>query len=230
MSDTRSYPVAMSVDVLASAWARTEDAADGALVVVDDEISGRLRGGTPWRLGGDDALMLALVVRPTLPPLQEALLWLPASLGAAEALSEVSGIEHSVVWPDQVSSVDSESPRCSTNVLVQLGPGRIEHAVIAIRVDLRQTDLNKEELVRALSARVLEAVRQLEADRLAFVDRFTNRCSIIGQRVTAERMPRGQARGRATAIDPDGFLVLESPTGMLERVAPATLRSLVVHH
>ena len=34
---------------------------DRAIVVADSEISGRLRGGTPWRHGGDDTLLMAMV-------------------------------------------------------------------------------------------------------------------------------------------------------------------------
>ena len=64
MSEPRRYEVAMSVEALASAWARTENAPDGAVVVADSEISGRLRGGTPWRAAGDDALIMAMVIRP----------------------------------------------------------------------------------------------------------------------------------------------------------------------
>jgi len=44
--------------------------------------------------------------------------------------------------------------------------------------------------------------------------------------VLAKLLPRGEARGRSTAVDSDGFLVLESTTGMLERIAPASLRTL----
>lgn len=226
MGDTRRYKVGMSVEALASAWARAENAPDGAVIVVDSEISGRLRGGVPWRVAGNDALMMAMVVRPALSPLSETLLWLVGSLGAAAALDEASGEEHAVIWPDTVVRKGADQARSSVNVMVQLGPGRIEHAVLAVRTRLDGLEKAKEQLLLALEKQLLAATRLAEADSLALLETFNDRCSIINQRASVSLLPRGEARGRVIAVDADGFLVLESSTGMLERIAPASLRSL----
>ena len=103
-SEQRSYDVAMSVEALASAWARTEGAPAGSVVVAETEVSGRLRGGVPWTLGGVDALSMAIVVRPNIAPMKEALLWTAATLAAAEALTTATGTEHGVVWPDRIAA------------------------------------------------------------------------------------------------------------------------------
>ncbi len=216
----------MSVEALASAWARTENAPDGSIVVADSEISGRLRGGTPWRAASDDALMMAMVIRPTIDPLQEALLWLVASLGTANALADVSGNNHEIRWPDTVIRSDSDAVQSSVNVTTQLGPGRVEHAVLAVRADLGGLDVAKEQLLSSLEQHLQAATRLVESDSLALLELFNDRCSAMFRRVLVSLLPRGEARGRVTAVDKDGFLVLESSTGMLERIAPASLRSL----
>jgi biotin-(acetyl-CoA carboxylase) ligase len=226
VSETRQYEVGMSVESLASAWARTEAAPDGAVVVVDSEISGRLRGGVPWRVAGDDALMMAMVIRPALNPLHEALLWLVASLATADALADVSGEAHTMIWPDTVLRHGVESAHSSINVMVQLGPGRIEHAVLAVRTRLDGLEATKEELLRSLEEHLLAATRLVETDSLALLEMFNDRSSIMSQRARVSLLPRGEARGQIIAVDPEGFLVLESSTGMLERIAPASLRSL----
>jgi len=216
----------MSVEALASAWARTENAPDGAVVVADSEISGRLRGGTPWRANVDEALVMAMVIRPSLDPLHEALLWLVASLAVAEALAEVTGDEHTVIWPDTVVRDDGDSARSSINVTVQLGPGRIEHAVLAVRTHLDGLDATKEQLLSSLGQHLLSATRLVETNSLALLEAFNDRCSVMNRRALVSLLPRGEARGRIIAVDADGFLVLESSTGMLERIAPASFRSL----
>jgi len=216
----------MSVEALASAWARTDNAPDGAIVVADTEISGRLRGGTPWKTVGDDALIMAIVVRPSLDPLQEALLWMVASLGAADALDDITGHRHDVIWPDTVRQIDDEEVRAAVNVTVQLGPGRIEHAVLAVRTHLDGLEAPKDRLLDSLGERLVVATRMVERDSLALLEAFNDRCSLMSRRVLISLLPRGEARGRATAVDKDGFLVLESSTGMLERIAPASLRSI----
>ena len=217
----------MSVEALASAWARTENAPDGAIVVADSEISGRLRGGTPWREAGDNALIMAMVIRPSLEPLKEALLWLVASLGVADALAEVAGAGHSVIWPDTVAREDG-SVRSSVNVTIQLGPGRIEHAVIAVRTQLDGLSVTKDQLLGSLGRHLLATTRLVESNPLALLEAFNDRCAAVNRRALVSLLPRGEARGRVTAVDADGFLVLESSTGMLERIAPASLRSLTL--
>jgi len=154
----------MSVEALASAWARTEDAPDGSIVVADSEISGRLR--------------------------------------------------------------------CVVNVTTQLGPGRVEHSVLAVRTHLGGLEIangpadTKAQLLAALEEQLQAATRLIEHDPLALLEAFNDRCVAMNRRVLVSLLPRGEARGRATAVDKDGFLVLESSTGMLERIAPASLRSI----
>ncbi len=226
----------MSVEALASAWSRTENAPDGSIVTVDSEISGRLRGGTPWHAGGDDALLMAMVIRPSIDPLQEALLWLVASLGAADALDSVTASTHVMQWPDTIVQRSGEAAgdgvRCVVNVTTQLGPGRIEHAVVAVRSHIDRLDMAgeagniKERLLDALDEQLQAATRLIERNSLELLETFNDRCSMMNRRARVSLLPRGEARGRVTAVDNDGFLVLESSTGMLERIAPASLRSL----
>lgn len=228
----------MSVEAIASAWARSEQAPDGAVVVLESEVSGRLRGGLPWTLGAGRGLMLAMVVRPDIDPLQEALLWLPASLAASDALTAITNVPHVVLWPDRVAArhpqVRDETARCAVSVLVQLGPGRVEHSVFATRIDLQGLTESEREGVTADSfiPHYVESVRRhlklLETDLDALLSEYSDRCAHMGERVRAELLPRGEARGQVAAVDRDGFLVLESPTGMLERIAPAGLRSIEI--
>jgi len=229
VSELRHYEVAMSVEALASAWARTENAPDGSMLVADSEISGRLRGGTPWQTGGSEALIMAMIVRPSIDPLQEALLWSVASLGVADALTEVTGHNHAVTWPDTVVRVGGSgagSPQSRVNVAVQLGPGRVEHAVLAVRTRLDAIHASKERLLAGLEHHLQAATRLVESDSLALLDAFNDGFSMINRRARVSLLPRGEARGRVTAVDRDGFLVLESSTGMLERIAPSSVRSI----
>ncbi len=222
----------MSVEALASSWARQEQAPDGAVVVIDNEISGRLRGGEPWTLRGADAVMLAMVARPKMDPLHEALLWLPASLAAADALSATTDGDYAVLWPDRVVDPASTVRRCAVNVLVQLGPGRVEHSIFAVRIDAQswpedqRASAQADEIIPPFVASARRYLEMLVNDPTALLAAYSDRCGQMDQRVRVEMLPRGEARGRVAAVDRDGFLVLESPTGMIERIAPASLRSI----
>ncbi len=222
----------MSVDALASSWARAEGAPDGAVVVLDNEISGRVRGGEPWTLGGPDGFMMAMVARPVMDPLDEALLWLAASLAAADASAAATGADLRLLWPDRAIDPTTAALRCAVNVVVQLGPGRVEHAIFAVRVDLRcgpsgdPVRLDPDSFVPAYVTSARRYVQQLSSAPESLRANYAERCAQIGERVRVELLPRGEVRGRVTAVDQDGFCVLESPTGMLERIAPGSLRSI----
>lgn len=218
----------MSVDALALAWARQERAPSGSVVSVATEISGRLRGGVPWTVREPDGLMMAMVTRPLIAPRQEALLWLAATLAAARAIRTVSGREAPVLWPDSVGVAEGD-PVCSTNVGVQLGPDRIEHAVLSVRVDLALARVgDREQLLSATIDELGDAVTELETEPLALIEAFSEAYPLMNRLAKATLLPRGTARGRVTAIDANGDLVLESPTGMLERIMPSNLRNLAV--
>jgi biotin-(acetyl-CoA carboxylase) ligase len=230
VSEIREYKVGMSVEALAAAWARQENADHGSVIVVANEISGRMRGGVPWTVGEPDGLMMGMITRPKIVPTQEALLWLATSLGTVQAMDQVLERTHEIVWPDTICTNDGEE-LCSMNVDVQLGPGRIEHAILVLRANLAvlgadRARISAANLVEALTLNLSSAVAQLEVDPLTTIDQFTERCSIIDQRVNITLLPRGQARGQVAAVDADGFLVLKSNTGMLERIAPASLRRI----
>ncbi len=216
----------MSVDALAGAWARQEAAPAGSIVTVAAEIAGRRRGGIPWTLRAPDGLMMAMVARPQLAPRQEALLWLGVTLGAAKAMETVAGHPRPVLWPDQVGEVGVD-PVCFTNVGVQLGPNRIEHAVLSVRVDLARAEVDdSDRLLTELGNELQEAMAMLDADPLLVVQAFSDGYELMDRLVAATLLPRGAARGRVVAIDESGDLVLESTTGMLERIMPSNLRSL----
>lgn len=226
MSEIRRFDVGMSVDALAAAWARKEAAPAGSVVTMATEISGRRRGGIPWKIGAPNGLMMAMVTRPRIAPRQEALLWLAATLAAAKAIETVSGQARTVLWPDLVGEVGGE-PVCFTNVGVQLGPDRIEHAVLSVRVDLTTAKVDdSERLLTELIKELETAMAALEADPLTILQTFSDVYELMDRMVTATLLPRGAARGRVAAIDESGDLVLESTTGMLERIMPSNLRSL----
>ena len=226
VNEIRRFDVGMSVDSLAAAWARQEAAPAGSVVTMATEISGRRRGGVPWTVGAPDGFMMAMVTRPQIAPRKEALLWPAVTLASATAIGTVSGQRQRVLWPDAVGPADA-APICFTNVGVQLGPDRIEHAVLSVRVDLGLAKVDdRERLLTELITELDAAMRQLETDPLVIVETFSQAYELMDCLVAATLMPRGSARGRVAAIDENGDLVLESTTGMLERIMPSSLRSL----
>lgn len=225
----RSYPIALTTESLALAWARTEDAPEGAVVVADQELSPRQRKGPPWVPFPSKGLYLSVVLRPALPPEGEGLLWLLASLGVAEGLEAVTGLVVTLKWPDDV--LIGERKIAGVKVDAQLGPGQIDSAIVTVRanLDVSVTDLppslagvatsvliegapipSREEFRDGILAGI-ERCYDLEVSTL--LDLYRQRCETIGREVRARILPRGEVRGKALDIDEFGSLVIEVPEG-----------------
>ncbi len=222
----RHYDAAVSAEALALAWARQEDGPAGATVVVDNEISPRGLNGRLWSRPADGTLAVAVVLRPGVGPPDADSAWLLAGLVGAAATAAVSDRAVGTWWPDRVVAPDTGDELVMTKAEVQLGPGRVRSAVITLRFDLAGMGVVLEDRERVLGA-VRDAVGGVaELDPEAAAARYCSACVLIGSNVKITLLPRGETRGRASAVDRAGRLHIESRTGMVERVGIDVLRDL----
>ena len=216
MTAVRHFPVGISVEQLASSWARTEAAPAGATVVVDHEIGGRQRLGIPWKVLPPNAFACAVILRPEFRSEVEAILWVVGLVAAAKAADVCPG------WPDLL--FDSASNQVgAVGLEVQLNGGSIASAIVSLRLDLgkRGSDASlRESLTSRFAAEVQRGADLANDKRADLLQEYSDTSCLIDKRVRAKLLPKGETRGKAAAIDPLGLLVLESPTGMLERLSP----------
>lgn len=244
VSEIRRVSVAVSAEALMHQWARQESASAGSALVVDTEISARLRGGVIWR--NPDPMATAVLARPAgLDPSGTDMAWLAASLGAARALDDggrrrkldadgahgpdtaraldaAGGREHRCEWPDMVLAPGGGE--VVVNAVCALGPGRVDYAILTARLGPAAAfdpPVDADGLVGELraAARLLD-----EPDEL--VAAYRRRCSTVGCTAAVALLPHGAARGTVRGIGTDGRLEIESPTGMVERIAVSSFSSL----
>lgn len=218
------YPVAVSVDAIALSWLRQENAPEGTVIAVETELSARGRRSIPWVSVAGGTLAFAVLLRPELPPEAEGLLWPLASLAVAEGVAEAAGVDTVCKWPNDLLA--SGRRLGLVDVAAQLGPGRMESAVLTVRLNaaleardlpegLRDPatslaveggDATREEvlarIVGRLEARYAGPVTEL-------LEAYRERCATFGRQVRAELQPAGQVAGVATDIDGGGRLVLD---------------------
>ncbi len=138
----RRFPVAVSAEAMALAWANQEDAPRGATVVVDHEIRASGLHGRRWEIPATESLACSIVLRPTVPVEDADSAWLVAALACAEGAQAVTGKEMSTWWPDSV--VDSSREQvAAVRAEVQLGPGRVKSIIITLRFNLTKLGLDR---------------------------------------------------------------------------------------
>lgn len=229
---TRTFPVAVSADVMAQAWANKEGAPQGAAVVVEHEINPRGLHGAIWQTPPGDTLACAVVLRPPVSAEEGDVTWLVAGLAAAEAAEAVTGKSFATWWPDAVVEADTGDPVGNMKSDVQLGPGQVKSAVVTIRLDLQRLDLDPEadrnRLLEALVGAIDRISAQLEEGADAVASGYTQRCSMLGKRAKVRLRPKGETRGVVRKIDRAARLEIESMSGMVERVGVNQLMELEV--
>jgi len=224
----RRFPVAVSAEAMALAWANQEDAPQGATVVVDHEIRAGGLHGRLWEIPAADSLACSVVLRPTIPPEDADSAWLVAALASAEGAQAVSGQELSTWWPDSVVDAGRDQV-AAVRAEVQLGPGRVKSIVITLRFNLPKLGIEagrKDDLLEAVVHAVDAAADDLSSGAVGAA--YEKRCALLGNRVVIRLLPKGETRGTARRVDRGARLELESASGLMEKITVDQVRDMKV--
>lgn len=227
----RHFPVAVSAEAMALAWANKENGPAGATVIVDTEIGARGLHGRIWETPQPQTLTFSVVLRPGLSVEEANTTWLIASLAAAEGAESVTGRSLSTWWPDEIVDMDAARDRVgAVRAEVQLGPGKVKSAIATVRFDLAKLDLadRRDDLLEAVLTAFDGVAERLEEGASAVAAAYEGRCALLGQRVKLRLLPKGETRGTAIHIDRSGRLELESPSGMVEKIGVDQVAALDV--
>lgn len=225
----RHYRMGVSGAALALAWARQENAPDGATVVVEREVSPLGRLGKMWSVPPESTLSIAVVMRPPLSVEEADATWLLAGVAAAEGAEAASGRKLATWWPDLVVDAETDEQVGALKVEIQLGPGKVRSAVASIRLDLEKLGLGidgRDAVLEAVLAAFDRASATLGEGSAGVAAAYDGRCGLLGRRVKLRLLPKGETRGVARRVDRSARLELESATGMVQKVAIDNLREL----
>jgi BirA family biotin operon repressor/biotin-[acetyl-CoA-carboxylase] ligase len=230
----RNRTASTNADVVSAARA---GAAEGLVVVAEEQLAGRGRSGRVWSSPPRAGLTFSVLLRPVgVPP--ERWGWLPllTGLALARAVGGATGIVARLKWPNDL--LLGVSLRKGAGILAEVADPNPAAPAVAVGVGLNVTT-KADELPRpdATSLRLegatsvdrdplLRAVlRELAVDydtwRLHAGDpaasglraAYLESCATLGQSVQVELPAGGWLRGAAVDIDGDGRLVVETDDG-----------------
>jgi BirA family biotin operon repressor/biotin-[acetyl-CoA-carboxylase] ligase len=212
-----------------------DGAATGSVRVAEHQTRGRGRLGRRWQAPPRSGLAVSLLLRPGVPA--ERWPWLPLLTGVAvaETCRRVAEVDAVVKWPNDVL-VDERKLAGVLVERVDTPMGAAAVVGIGLNVSLAEhelpaptasslalagaTKLDRAVLLRSL-LRTFDALFSVwEAaggdpamGQPGLHSSYTRRCVTLGRLVRVD-LPDGTAvHGEAVAVDPDGRLVLDTPTG-----------------
>ncbi|MER5259193.1 MULTISPECIES: biotin--[acetyl-CoA-carboxylase] ligase [unclassified Streptomyces] len=223
--------------------ARADELPEGAVLVAEEQSSGRGRLDRRWSAPARSGLFFSVLLRPGPSVPVERWGWLPLLTGVAVAtgLSRSAGVDTALKWPnDLLVTVGGEERKAGGILAERAGSGGGGVVVgIGINVTLREEELpvptagslalagaastDRDTALRA----VLRSLEQWYGDwRAAEGDPAASRlqeayaagCATLGRKVRAELPGDRSITGEAVAVDGDGRLVLATGDGVQEPV------------
>jgi BirA family biotin operon repressor/biotin-[acetyl-CoA-carboxylase] ligase len=216
-------------------------AAEGAVLVAEEQSAGRGRLDRQWTAPPRSGLFFSVLLRPSGVPV-ERWGWLPllAGVATATAVSRAGGVDTGLKWPnDLLVTVDGEERKTGGILAERAGDDGVVIG-IGLNVSLREDELpvpaagslalagakgtDRDPLLRAVLRSLADwygewrtAGGDPDASRLRPV--YAAGCVTLGRAVRAE-LPGGDAvTGTAVTVDDDGRLVISS--GGAERAVGA---------
>jgi BirA family transcriptional regulator, biotin operon repressor / biotin---[acetyl-CoA-carboxylase] ligase len=207
-------------------------AAEGALVLAEEQTAGRGRRGRSWLSPGKENLLFSVLLRPALPADRVFLLTMILSLSAMEAVKSLSGFLPGIKWPNDLYGGMKKLGGILTEFSVR--EREVEWVVLGLGLNvnrlpkefsgqstsvLQQTGVRLSrnhllaEILKGLDAAYQEV---LSGNVEPFYRRWNEACFILGKRVEIESH-RGRIFGRALRIELDGALTVETEEGALRR-------------
>jgi BirA family biotin operon repressor/biotin-[acetyl-CoA-carboxylase] ligase len=236
-----------STQDLATELARAEEP-EGSMVITEAQTRGRGRNGRIWISTPGAGVYLSVILRPKLQAFQIVQIPMVAGVAAARTISAVTCLEPDIKWPNDILLHGKKVAGTLTEMSCE--KDRINYIILGIGINVNSLNYDLPEPVRDIATSLrIESGRSVS--RIALVQRylidletayysylangFENirqewKClsSTIGARVEIvdglERLT-----GEVLDIDTDGFLLLKTDAGKIQRIVAGdvSLRNIV---
>ncbi|MFF8374825.1 biotin--[acetyl-CoA-carboxylase] ligase [Streptomyces sp. NPDC015661] len=219
--------------------ARADELPEGAVLVAEEQTSGRGRLDRTWTAPARSGLFLSVLLKPDVPVHRWG--WLPLLTGVAAAtgLAKAAGVDTSLKWPNDVLVSVNGEERKTGGILAERAGADAIVVGLGINVTLREAELpvpaagslllagavstDRDTLLRA----VLRSLAQWYGDWVradgdpevsGLQAAYAAGCATLGRRVRAELPGERMLEGEAVALDGDGRLVVATEGGGTEAV------------
>lgn len=204
---------------------------EGVVAVADEQTAGRGRHGRAWTAAPGAALLVSILLRPALAPERLHLVTLAAGVAAVVAVREVGGFDARLKWPNDLVVDDRKLAGILAEAALT-GSGGVGGVVVGMGLNLRSDAFPPEiaEIATACDRHAEHAVDRADLlvawllgldvwldDLDRVVAAATEHSATVGREVRVERA-RDTFGGTATAMTPEGYLVVTRPDGTDEIV------------
>ncbi|MCG7343051.1 biotin--[acetyl-CoA-carboxylase] ligase [Sporosarcina sp. ACRSL] len=217
-------------------------ALDGTLIISEEQTAGKGRLSRPWNSTAHKGIWMSLIIRPSLMPQQAPQMTLVAAVAIVRAIENVSGIEATIKWPNDIMI----NGKKMTGILTELQsePDRVKAIILGIgmNVNHEEEDFPKELRDIATSLKIACGKKidraKLIAEILGFLELYTKMyekhgfgpikllwesySNTAGKQIRAV-MLNETIEGTALGISEDGLLELKLDDGTVRGIYSADI-------
>ena len=215
-----------------------EGAADGTVVISEQQTAGRGRKGRSFQSPQGLGLYLSVLWRPQCAPTQLLPLTSLAAVAVSRAIERVTGEAAAIKWPNDLLLRDRKIAGILTEMSLEGESGQIDYVVLGIGINVHQTDADFTPDVAAMASS-LDAVlgRKVSRPQLAaalmeeldilrneilwhperYWEAYCKRCLTIGRTVQLIRGD-GRCTAQAIGVDEQFGLIVHHEDGTQETV------------
>ena len=215
--------------------------AEGLCVFAEHQKKGRGRMGRSWASPKGKGVLVSILLRPLMPPLEISKVTLMAAVSVVRAIRRVSGLTLGIKWPNDVLGRDKKVCGILTEMSAELD--RVNFVVVGIGVNVNADpkDLpSGATSLKTLAGKKIPRVkftqallreldkdykRLIEGDFAELAEEWESHSVTSGRRVIARTFGR-KIEGLATGIDEDGALWIRRDDGLQEKVLAGDVEHL----
>ncbi|WP_044336372.1 biotin--[acetyl-CoA-carboxylase] ligase [Rossellomorea aquimaris] len=219
-----------------------DGAAEGTLVVADEQTAGRGRLMREWHSSKGTGIWMSLILKPLLPPQKAPQFTLITAVAVVQAIEEVTDLHPQIKWPNDIlidgkkvtgilTELQAESDKINS-IIIGIGmnvnhtrehfPDELQTIATSLAIEQGNT-LSRSEMVQ----KVLERIEALYS--IYMKEGFTpikllweSYAISIGKKIRA-RTINGTIEGKALGITDEGVLKIEDSTGTVHQIYSADI-------
>ena len=214
----------------------SDGAAEGLVVVADEQTAGRGRLQRAWSSPKGAGLYFSMLLRPAIPVDQWPLITFMAALAVGDALQEAAGVQTDIKWPNDLLSgerkicgilaegIDTPGGRAVIiGIGINLTPAAFPEATSV--ADATGLKPDREAILAALLS-ALARWYSLLGEREKIVAAWSSRSSYANGKLVQVRNGEEVWQGMTCGVEPDGALRLRTSNGEIKLIRAGDVQSL----
>ena len=113
-------------------------APNGTVIISEEQTSGKGRMSRPWDSAARKGIWMSVIARPALTPQKAPQMTLVAAVAVTRAIQEVTGLEPSIKWPNDILIKGKKVTGILTEL--QADPDRVKAVILGIGINVNQTE------------------------------------------------------------------------------------------